>query len=217
VDRRPLNSRDTNWARSLAATCARLKISPNTISMASVFFAGMSFLFFYYSGILEEFRVINIILAVVMLNFRLLCNLFDGMVAVEYNQASIVGEIYNDFPDRIADLLIILGAATSIPNFAENTFLIHITWLAISSAIITAYIRILGKSMGTESYFNGPMSKPHRMFVITLFSILTLINEQFKLTEYSLMQIAIYIILIGTILTNANRLRLITNELKGKK
>ena len=38
-------------------------------------------------------------------------------------------------------------------------------------AITTAYIRVLGKSIGTDTFL-GPMAKPHRMALITVSALL---------------------------------------------
>lgn len=46
------------------------------------------------------------ILAAVFIQCRLLCNLFDGMVAVEGGKSTPSGELFNDIPDRVADPLI---------------------------------------------------------------------------------------------------------------
>jgi len=40
---------------------------------------------------------------------RLLCNLFDGMVAIAQNKASPKGELYNEVPDRVSDVTILIG------------------------------------------------------------------------------------------------------------
>ena len=37
---------------------------------------------------------------------RLLCNLFDGMVAIAQAKASAKGELYNEVPDRVSDAAI---------------------------------------------------------------------------------------------------------------
>jgi phosphatidylglycerophosphate synthase len=51
--------------------------------------------------------------AAACIQFRLLCNLLDGMVAVEGGKGSVTGPIYNEAPDRIADVLILIGAGYS--------------------------------------------------------------------------------------------------------
>ncbi len=57
-----------------------------------------------------------------MIQLRLICNLLDGMVAVEGGMKTACGDIYNDLPDRISDSLIILGIAyglTGVNHAAE--------------------------------------------------------------------------------------------------
>lgn len=41
-------------------------------------------------------------------------NLLDGMVAVEHNQSSPNGELFNDVADRFADVFIIIGGSLAI-------------------------------------------------------------------------------------------------------
>jgi len=38
------------------------------------------------------------------------CNLLDGMVAIEGGLKTPAGELFNDVPDRISDPLILVGA-----------------------------------------------------------------------------------------------------------
>ena len=137
---------------------------------------------------------------------RLLCNLFDGMVAVEHNKVSSVGEIYNDVPDRVADLLIIVGVGYAVRDFP---YAIEAAWLGACLAIFTAYIRVLGKSLGTDSCFVGPMAKPHRMALLTICSFLEMGNY-----EYSPLYIALIVLNFGTVITIFRRLIVISKEKK---
>ena len=63
--------------------------------------------------------------AAVLIQFRLLCNLFDGMVAVEGGLGTPSGILFNDFPDRIADPLILIcaGYAAQISTLLKETCL----------------------------------------------------------------------------------------------
>ena len=89
MDRRPLASRGTKWANDLAKFISKMNISPNDISILSVVFSMLAFLFYYLS--IENFWYL--ILAVVCIQMRLVCNLLDGMVAIEYNKKSIYVQI----------------------------------------------------------------------------------------------------------------------------
>ena len=55
-------------------------------------------------------RALMLVLAVAGIQGRLLCNMLDGMVAIEGGRQTKSGEIFNDLPDRIADALIFICA-----------------------------------------------------------------------------------------------------------
>jgi phosphatidylglycerophosphate synthase len=87
--RRPLKSRQKRWAQALAVRLARTGITPNQISVASFVAAPRA-------G------------AAVGIQLRLLCNLLDGLVAVEGGKKTPAGELYNnDVPDRAADVALL--------------------------------------------------------------------------------------------------------------
>ena len=198
MERRPLKSRGSNWAKATAKTLASTGITPNQISILSIVMALISMFCFYYSS----HNSILLITGAIFIQMRLLCNLFDGMVAVEHGKKTSTGDIYNDFPDRLADVFIIMGLALSV---REMPHAIHIGWAASVFAVMTAYVRVLGRSLGTESYFIGPMAKQHRMFLITLSAIVDFIllkaSVDFSISYYSLI-----IIFIGSVYTSFRRL-----------
>jgi phosphatidylglycerophosphate synthase len=91
---------------------------------------------------------------------RLWLNMLDGMVALESNQASSRGEILNDLPDRISDVLLFAGVAHSGISSPYSGY-----WTAIF-ALMTAYVGMLGQAVGVHREFSGAMSKPWRMVVL---------------------------------------------------
>jgi phosphatidylglycerophosphate synthase len=103
--------------------------------------------------------------AAALIQLRLLANMLDGMVAVATGRTSALGELYNDVPDRISDAAALIGlgyAAASSPELG---------YIATVLAILTAYIRAVGKAAGAGSDFCGPMAKQQRMFLVTLVSL----------------------------------------------
>jgi phosphatidylglycerophosphate synthase len=92
------------------------------------------------------------------------------MVAVEGGHRTPLGEVFNDMPDRLADLAILLGTGYALAAFPWG---IQLGWLAGTLALLTAYVRLLGSSMGVRQYFVGPMAKPHRMAVLTVACVLS--------------------------------------------
>jgi hypothetical protein len=77
----------------------RSGVRPNQISVASaVFGAGAGVVL----AVSENSRFWFLV-AAACIQARLLCNLFDGMVAVEGGFRTKSGEIFNELPDRFAD------------------------------------------------------------------------------------------------------------------
>lgn len=156
-DRRPLKTRAAGWAKALASALVRTRVSPNAISVGSLVFASLG------AWLLAEHadRPLALVGVAACIQLRLVCNMLDGMVAIEGGRQSPTGALFNEIPDRVADslLLVALGYAIDVP---------WLGWFAALAAALTAYIRVLGGSLGLPQDFRGPQAKPHRMFVLTL-------------------------------------------------
>jgi phosphatidylglycerophosphate synthase len=179
-NRRPIASRASGWASALAAGLARNGIAPDLISAMSMLFALVGFGAFGLSGVSEgAARVIWLGLAVIMIQLRLLANLLDGMVAVEHGKAGPDGPIWNELPDRISDGLLFIGAGYGA--FAAAPYLgPALGFLCAVLAVITAYVRELGRGMGFAADFGGPMAKPQRMAALTAIAVLSMIEGLWK-------------------------------------
>lgn len=143
ISRRPIQARDTRWAASTARWLSRVGFRPNPISLLSILFGALAGASFAAVGIVEtvELKCGCLVLAAVGIQLRLLCNLFDGMVAVEGGFRTKSGELFNELPDRFSDAFIIVGCGYS---FAEPSWLRELAWTAAVLAIIAAYVRTLG-------------------------------------------------------------------------
>lgn len=209
MDRRPLASRGTRWAQKSARFFAHKNISPNTISIASVVFSFISLVCYY----LAKDNIVFLFLAALCIQLRLICNLLDGMIAIEFNKKSIYGNLFNDIPDRFADVFIIIGAGL-FAQFNEKSFLndhvMTLAWINSILAVLTAYVRVLGVTVGTPMFFSGIMAKPQRMAILTVTSLLALIPQQ----NIPFITIALFLMIIGQSLTVITRIRLITLSLK---
>ena len=151
-------------------------------------------------------------LAVFFILCRALCNIFDGMVAIEGGKSTRSGELFNDIPDRIADPLIIVSAgyAISIVSWAPS-----LGWCAALLAVMTAYIRTLARGLGAPSDFRGPMSKVPRMTLIAIACFLTPFESSLW-PQGTLLLIALLAILFGCILTIWNRAKAAYLYLEGQ-
>jgi phosphatidylglycerophosphate synthase len=213
LTRRPLASRETGWARVLAATLARWRVRPNTISILSIgcaMLAGAALLATRDRP--SGQRALLFVLAIVGIQARLLCNLFDGMVAVEGGMKTKTGEIYNELPDRIADAIIFVCGGYSVVGCRYSVFL---GWTTAVMALITAYVRALGASMGAGQQFRGPMAKQHRMATMTVACALSAIEALLNFSQIVL-QVAFGVMILGMIVTIARRLMRISKAMEAR-
>jgi len=213
MERRPLKTRERAWAKALAHLLVRWRVRPNSISLFSVVFAtGACAAYLFSRNASPQLRLVLLIAAAACIQGRLLCNMLDGMVAVEGKTTSKVGDIFNDFPDRVADLVILAPAGEAIIRYSWAAGL---GWCAGAFAIMTAYIRLLGGSLGLPQDFRGPMAKPHRMATMTFASIADGIAGLFGYRDYALV-VALIIIVIGTEVTMVRRLKGIVRGLRSR-
>lgn len=165
--RRPLKSRGAGWARALAAGLARAGARPDLISASSVAFALAGAAAFWLSAEAAGWlRPVLLVAAGACIQLRLLANLLDGMVAVEHGRGGPLGPVWNEVPDRIADALFLVGAGYALRHVSPDLGPL-LGWLAAVLAVLTAYIRELGRALGFEADFAGPGAKPHRMAALT--------------------------------------------------
>ncbi len=203
ANRRPLTSRSTGWARFLTDLLIRTGVSPNAISVISVGFAaaGAALL------ILRPGAASLLVLALCV-QLRLLCNLLDGMVAIEGKRQSPTGALFNEVPDRLADSLFIVALGYAVGEPALG-------WFGALAAAITAYIRVLGGSLGLAQDFRGPMAKPHRMAVLTVACVLGVVEGWIWHTQWALL-LAAWIIAVGSVITCITRLVAIARQLRAR-
>jgi phosphatidylglycerophosphate synthase len=205
--RRPLKTRGRSAPRALANRLVRLGIRPNHVSLAGIAFAALA------AGALvavpESGGAVQVVLllgAALAVQLRLLSNLLDGLLAVEGGLRTKTGELYNDVPDRIADVLILGGA-----GYAAGSPELGLA--AGVAAVLTAYVRVLAGSLGATQRFSGPMAKPHRMAVLTAACLVSLVEVATGF-EGRVLLAGVVVILVGSLLTFALRLRALAAELE---
>lgn len=213
TQRRELRTRNAGWARLLARQLARLGVRPNAVSIASVVFAAAAGLCLAISPAARGgARAALLLAAAALVQLRLLCNLLDGMLAVEEGLATRNGVLYNEIPDRIADVLVLAGAGYATPSAPWGAAL---GWTAAALALFTAYVRVLGGSLGVTQIFAGPMAKQHRMFTLTA-AAMTSATEAWLGLPMRGMPLGLLIVVSGSIVTIARRLHRIARELEAR-
>ena len=207
--RRSLATRNATWARALARRLGRAGVRPNAVSLASVVFAlAACGAFYIVSDVGSGLGAVALLLAAAAIQLRLLCNMLDGMLAVEEGFKTTTGDIYNDLPDRVADVLILVGAGYSIRYIGGGSTL---GWAAAVAAVFTAYVRTLGGSLGVTQPFIGPMAKQHRMFALTIAALVSAVETMAGLPPRA-MRIGLAVIVAGSIVTACRRTLRIAGE-----
>jgi phosphatidylglycerophosphate synthase len=153
------------------------------------------------------------VLGAVLVQMRLLANMFDGMVAIETGQTTPGGELWNEVPDRVSDSATLVGLGLAAGSDMTLGF------VAALLAVLTAYIRAMGKVAGAHQEFCGPMAKPQRMFLVTVAALwcgLTPVSWQpgaILNVELGIPGIVLGVIIAGCVLTVIRRLRRISAAL----
>jgi phosphatidylglycerophosphate synthase len=219
ADRRPIAARDTRWSRAISRRLVAWNVSPNGISVAGMIsgvVAGVAFAATSYvraGGVAE--RALWLVGAV-LVQLRLLANMFDGMVAVESGKASRVGELYNEAPDRVSDAVTLIGlgyaAGGSVP----------LGYVAACLALFTAYVRTLGKAAGAPNDFCGPMAKQQRMFLVTAAALYVALTPETWQPSWSagrawgLAAAVLLVIIVGCVVTSIRRLSRVSRALRAR-
>ncbi|HEV3028734.1 MAG TPA: CDP-alcohol phosphatidyltransferase family protein [Planctomycetota bacterium] len=215
LDRRPIAARDLKVMQATAAWMARRGFSANGISVAGMIFGLLGGAALYSTTTFPDQARVLWVVGAACVQARLLANLFDGMVAIARGTASKVGELYNEVPDRVSDSAILIGL-----GYAPGGHII-LGYGAALAAMMTAYVRAVGKGAGAPNEFCGPMAKQQRMFLVTmtcLFCAFTPVLWQRFGCEHGLMGVpsaVLWIMVLGALVTTVRRLLKIGAKLRG--
>lgn len=208
-DRRPVRTRNTRWAAAAARYLGRKGCTPNAISLFSMVFALLSCFCFLSVWQVENLTLQRglLLLAIIGIQGRLICNLLDGMVAVEGGLRSPSGAVFNELPDRISDSVLFLGAGYGLVAVPAG---VELGWAASLFALFTAYARLLGGTCGLPQQFSGPMAKQHRMALLTAATAIAIVLPQWG--QPTLLA-ALVLIAAGAAWTTVRRTRRIIQSL----
>jgi phosphatidylglycerophosphate synthase len=203
AERRPIASRNLRASQAIAAWLARRGVSPNTISVFGTVASILAGLAFWSTAALPATARAAWIAGAVLVQVRLLCNMFDGMVAIASDKASRVGELFNEVPDRVSDAATFIGLGYAAGGSPVAGY------LAALVAVFTAYVRASAKVAGCPQDYCGPMAKPQRIFLVTLCAVylaVTGLSWQPQWRAWGLPAAVLVIIVVGGLVTSARRL-----------
>jgi phosphatidylglycerophosphate synthase len=154
--RRPIAQAFRRTALAPVQWCVRRGIHANVVSYSSIVAAAGAGVCFWQAEAVPALLLV----AVGFCYLRLWLNMLDGMVALAAGTASPTGEIANELPDRLSDIIIFVGVGHSNLCHPLGAY-----WVAIF-ALLTAYVGTLGQAVGVQREFSGVMSKPWRMMAL---------------------------------------------------
>lgn len=209
TSRRPIAHVFRRTSHLAVKLCRRWGIHPDAVSYASIVVSLGAGLCFWRSG----GQPWLLIPAVLLCYARLWMNMLDGMVALARGTASRRGEILNDLPDRVSDILVFVGVAHS---GLCDPLLGY--WTAIA-ALLVAYVGVFAQALGTGRAFQGVMSKPWRIVVLhlgawTALGILWWGDGALTHGGLTVLDWALVVILAGCLQTIVVRLRTILGRLR---
>jgi phosphatidylglycerophosphate synthase len=204
-DRRPLASRQWRLSIVMAGWLAKRDVRANSVSLAGMvtgILAGAAFALTPHVAM----PGIAWLAAAVLGQLRLLANLLDGMVAIESGQASRLGELFNEVPDRVSDAATFVGLGYAVGSAPWLGF------LAANLAIFVAYVRAAIRVAGGPQDYIGPMAKQHRVFVVTVTALACAVvpgawQASLSASGWGLPTIALAIISVGCVITATRRLQ----------
>lgn len=213
IERRPVGLRDLAWVRAIAGRLVRLGLKPNQVSILGVGFAAISgACLFTVPAVEPGWRAVFFVGAAAFIPFRGLCNLCDGLMAIEGGQRTPSGEIFNDLPDRASDTVVLVAAGYAVPGVEWTR---ELGWLAALLAALTAYVRVLGAAAGAAHDFGGPMAKTHRMVVMGLACLAAAIQSAWGMPTSGIVA-GLIVVAAGAVVTIARRTVHVVRELEGR-
>ncbi len=204
--RRPIADMFRRTAKWAVDFCVRFGVDPDTVSFMSIVASATAAVLLWQSAKHPWF----LLLAPGFCYLRLWFNMLDGMVALASGKASLKGEIMNEVPDRISDVIIFVGIAHSGLCSQALGY-----WAAIF-ALFTAYIGTFGQAVGVQREFSGIMSKPWRMVMVHI-GAWTAFFVHCKWGGLTVLDWACVVVIAGCVQTVVVRLSRILAELGRKK
>jgi phosphatidylglycerophosphate synthase len=212
TSRRPIADVFRSTGRVAVGFCLRHNIHPDAVSYTSIVASLLAGACLWQSGRWPWLLLLSPGFCYV----RLWLNMLDGMVAVASGQASPRGEILNDLPDRVSDVLIFAGVAHSGLCSPISGY-----WAAML-ALLTAYVGTLGLAVCGRREYGGVMSKPWRMVVLHLGAWVTLASVQLRSGDFRwgplpILDWTCLLVIVGCLQTIAVRLRRILATLAARQ
>jgi len=210
-----LRERRAQWRARLALALRARGATPNGLSWTATGFAALAALMFLLAWREPPRDAAGLLLlAALGLQGRLLCNRLDGLMARQARMVGRAGEVYNEAPDRLSDVLVCLGAGYGLQQVLP--WGAELGWAAALACVGTAYVRMLGLACGVREPLQGPMARVQRMHWLSLAALLgaAALLLRHDALAHAVFAAALALLVAAAALTIAIRLRAIVRELE---
>ncbi|WP_326980952.1 CDP-alcohol phosphatidyltransferase family protein [Chryseobacterium sp. MYb264] len=166
----------------------RNKITANQITISSILLSAIIGILFWNA---EHSKWFFLSLPIGLL-IRMALNALDGMMARKFNQISKLGEVLNEVGDIVSDVIIFFPLLKFQP---ESLYLI-IIFIVLS--IINEFSGLLGKVIGKDRRYDGPMGKSDRALLLGLYGLLIFFGVNISGISNYIFGIIIALLIIST-------------------
>lgn len=142
------------------------KVTANQITIASMMLSLLIGLLFWNA---DSYNWFFLSLPVGLL-LRMALNALDGMMARKFNQMSKLGEVLNEVGDIVSDVIIFIPLLKFQP---ESLYLI-VFFIVLS--VINEFAGLMGKVVGKERRYDGPMGKSDRALLVGVYGIIAFVG-----------------------------------------
>lgn len=164
------------------------KITANQITISSILLSIVIGVLFWYADSSKWF----FLSLPIGLLLRMALNALDGMMARRFNQTSKLGEVLNEVGDIVSDVIIFFPLLKFQP---ESIYLIVIF---IVLSVINEFAGLIGKIVGKERRYDGPMGKSDRALLLGLYGLLVFFGVSITAVSNYIIGIIIILLLIST-------------------
>lgn len=123
---------------------------------------------------------------------RMALNALDGMMARKFNQTSRLGEVLNEVGDIVSDVIIFFPLLKFQP---ESLYLI-IIFIVLS--IINEFAGLMGKIVGKERRYDGPMGKSDRALILGIYGLAVFFGADISRISLYIFGLIIILLTIST-------------------
>ncbi|ADV51065.1 CDP-alcohol phosphatidyltransferase [Cellulophaga algicola DSM 14237] len=138
------------------------KVTANQITVGSILLSVLIAVLFWNSDANNWF----FLSLPIGLLLRMAFNALDGMMARKFDQMSALGEVLNELGDIISDVIIFFP----LLKFQPESLYVVIVFIVFS--VINEFAGLLGKAIGKERRYDGPMGKSDRAFLLAVYGLI---------------------------------------------